>query len=170
MLNGQTLEQLQALRLPALAAAWTAQQPNAERTAPSGFDERFALLVDAEWRARENKRLTRTLRKPSRDSARPASRPSTTRPGANSTRRSSGSLATCRWVGWSTEQVLISGMTGVGKSFLACALATQACRKGYRARYWRTSHLYHACTLARAGRHLHPVPRPTRPSRRIGPR
>jgi hypothetical protein len=60
MLNGQTLEQLHALKLPALAAAWTAQQQNAELTALS-FDERLALLVDAEWRARENKRLTRAL-------------------------------------------------------------------------------------------------------------
>jgi len=48
------------------------------------------------------------------------------------------------------QQVLISGATGVGKTFLACALGHQACRKGYRARYWRASRLYHACALARA--------------------
>jgi DNA replication protein DnaC len=38
----------------------------------------------------------------------------------------------------------------VGKTFIACALGTQACRKGFRARYWRASRLYHACALARA--------------------
>jgi hypothetical protein len=60
MLPAPTLEQLQALRLTAMAAAWTAQSQNAELSALS-FDERFALLVDAEWRTRENKRLTRAL-------------------------------------------------------------------------------------------------------------
>jgi len=54
-LNAPTLEQLQALKLAAMATAWTEQQQQAEMTALA-FDERFALLVDAEWRARENKR------------------------------------------------------------------------------------------------------------------
>jgi DNA replication protein DnaC len=44
----------------------------------------------------------------------------------------------------------VTAPTGVGKTFLACALGTQACRKGFRARYWRASRLYHACALARA--------------------
>ena len=61
MLNAQTLEQLQALKLTAMAATWTTQPQDAELTALS-FDERFALLVDAEWRTRENKRLGRALR------------------------------------------------------------------------------------------------------------
>lgn len=65
MLTAQTLEQLQALKLTAMAAAWTAQPQNAELSALS-FDERFALLVDAEWRARENKRLTCALQEEGR--------------------------------------------------------------------------------------------------------
>ena len=60
MLNAPTLDQLQALKLAAMATAWTEQQQQAEMTALA-FDERFALLVDAEWRTRENKRLTRAL-------------------------------------------------------------------------------------------------------------
>ena len=60
MLNAPTLEQLHALKLGAMAAAWTAHQPQADVTALT-FDERFALLVEAEWHARENKRLTRAL-------------------------------------------------------------------------------------------------------------
>ena len=55
MLTAPTLEQLQALRLTAMAAAWTAQPQNAELSALS-FDERFALLVDAEWRADAQRR------------------------------------------------------------------------------------------------------------------
>ena len=60
MLSPPTLTQLQTLKLTAMAAAWTAQQQDAAASA-LGFDERFGLLVDAEWLARENARLTRTL-------------------------------------------------------------------------------------------------------------
>jgi DNA replication protein DnaC len=148
MLNAQTLEQLQALKLTALAAAWSTQPENAELAALS-FDERFALLVDAEWRARENKRLGRALRdaklKLPQASIEAIDYPARRELDKAVIRQ----LATCRWVD-EHQQVLISGATGVGKTFLACALGTQACRKGYRARYWRASRLYHACALARA--------------------
>jgi len=112
-------------------------------------DERFALLVDAEWRAREHKRLTRALQEAKLKLGQACLE------GIDSPARREldkaliRQLATCRWVA-EHQQILITGMTGVGKSFLACALAHQACRKGYRARYRRASRLYHACTLARA--------------------
>ena len=64
MLNAPTLEQLHALKLPAMVTAWTEQQQQADMTALA-FDERFALLVDAEWRARENTRLPAPCRTPS---------------------------------------------------------------------------------------------------------
>ena len=148
MLTAPTLEQLQALRLTAMAAAWTAQPQNAELSALS-FDERFALLVDAEWRARENKRLTRALQeakfKLSHACLEAIDYPARRELDKALIRQ----LATGRWVE-EHQQVLISGATGVGKTFIACALGTQACRQGYRARYWRASRLYHACALARA--------------------
>ena len=144
----QCLEQLQALKLTALAAAWSTQPENAELAALS-FDERFALLVDAEWRARENKRLGRALRdaklKLPHASIEAIDYPARRELDKAVIRQ----LTTCRWVD-EHQQVLISGATGVGKTFLACALGNQACRKGYRARYWRASRLYHACALARA--------------------
>jgi len=58
-------------------------------------------------------------------------------------------LATGRWVA-EHQQLLISGATGTGKSYVACAFAHQACRQGYRARYWRAPRLFQACALARA--------------------
>ena len=60
MLATPTLDKLHALKLPAMAQAWTEQQKNAELAALS-FDERLGLLIDAEWLARENKRLARAL-------------------------------------------------------------------------------------------------------------
>ena len=113
------------------------------------FDERFALLVDAEWRARENKRLTRALQdaklKLSHACLEAIDYPARRELDKAVIRQ----LATCRWVA-EHQGVLITGMTGTGKSFIACALAHQACRKGYRALYRRASRLFHELTLARA--------------------
>jgi len=148
MLNAPTLEQLQALKLAAMATAWTEQQQQADMTALA-FDERFALLVDAEWRARENTRLARALRdaklKLSQACLEAIDYPARRELDKAVIRQ----LATCRWVA-EHHGVLITGMTGTGKSFLACALAHQACRKGYRALYRRASRLFHELTLARA--------------------
>jgi DNA replication protein DnaC len=148
MLSAPTLEQLHALRLTAMAAAWTAQPQNAELSSLS-FDERFALLVDAEWRARENKRLTRALQE-AKFKLPHACIEAIDYPARRELDKALiRQLANCRWVE-EHQQVLINGATGVGKTFIACALGTQACRKGFRARYWRASRLYHACALARA--------------------
>ena len=148
MLNAPTLEQLHALKLAAMATAWTEQQQQAEMTTLA-FDERFALLVDAEWRARENKRLARALQdaklKLSQACLEAIDYPARRELDKALIRQ----LATCRWVA-EHQGVLITGMTGTGKSFLACALAHQACRKGYRALYRRASRLFHELTLAHA--------------------
>jgi DNA replication protein DnaC len=148
MLNAPTLEQLHTLKLGAMAAAWTEHQQQADMTALA-FDERFALLVEAEWRARENKRLTRALHdaklKLSQACLEAIDYPARRALDKAVIRQ----LATCRWVE-EHQGVLISGMTGTGKSFLACALAHQACRKGYRALYRRASRLFHELALARA--------------------
>ena len=61
MLNEPTIEKLRALRLGAMVAAWEEQQRSAEVVA-LGFDERLAMLVEAEWCARENKRVGRSLK------------------------------------------------------------------------------------------------------------
>ncbi len=148
MLNTPTVEKLRALRLTAMVAAWEAQQQDPSNTSLA-FDERLALLVDAEWLARENRRLARALLdaklRPSHACLEALDY--TARRGLD--KSVIRQLATCRWVA-EHHAVIIVGATGTGKSFLACALAHQACRQGYRALYWRTSRLFHELTLARA--------------------
>jgi hypothetical protein len=81
-----------------MAHAWTEQQQHAALTS-LGFDERFGLLVDAEWLARDNKRVTRALKEAKLKLPTPVWRLSTIRPGASSTRPSSASsppAAGCR--------------------------------------------------------------------------
>src|SRR5262247_4740869 len=148
MLATPTLDKLHALKLPAMAQAWTEQQQNAELVALS-FDERLGLLVDAEWLARENKRLARALQeaklKLSHACLEAIDYPARRELDKAVIRQ----LATCRWIE-EHHNVILVGATGTGKSFLACALAHQACRKGYRAGYRRASRLFHELTLARA--------------------
>ncbi len=148
MLTAPTLEKLAALKLDAMAAAWTTQQQDATMAALA-FDERFGLLVDAEWLARENKRLARALQE-----ARLKLSQASVEAIDYSARRGLDKamirqLATCRWV-QEHQNVLVVGAAGVGKGFLACALAHQACRKGYRALYRRAPRLFHELGLARA--------------------
>lgn len=148
MLNEPTMEKLMTLRLNALAAAWTEQQRNPDSSSLC-FDERLALLVDAEWLDRQNKRLGRVLRDARlrlpnaciEDLDYPARR--------QLDRTVVRQLATCAWVE-QHHNVVITGPTGVGKTYLACALAQQACRKGYRALYRRVPRLFDELTLARA--------------------
>lgn len=148
MLSPPTMEKLQALKLAAMAAAWTAQQQEAAMSQLS-FDERFSLLVEAEWLARENARLTRTLKaaklKLSQACLEAIDYPARRELDKALVRQ----LATGRWIA-EHHQLLITGATGTGKTFVACALAHQGCRQGYRALYWRVSRLFHALALARA--------------------
>ena len=148
MLTEPTSEKLQAMRLETMAATWRDQtgKPDVHKLA---FDERFGMLVDAEWLYRENKRLTTALR----DAKLRISNACIEDIEFSTKRELDGAqvrqLGTCRWV-VEHQNVLISGATGTGKTYLACALAQQACRKGHRAIYRRAARLYSELALARA--------------------
>jgi DNA replication protein DnaC len=148
MLNEPTTEKLQALRLHGMLAAWQEQGRQAE-IAGLGFDERFALLVEAEWLRRENERLVRNLREAKLRLSQACLEDIDYSARRELDRAQIRQLATCRWVA-EHQSVLITGATGTGKTYVACALAHQACRHGYRAVYRRTSRLFDELTLARA--------------------
>jgi DNA replication protein DnaC len=148
MLREPTIEKLRAMHLDGMADGWIEQQRNADAGA-LGFDERFGMLVDAEWLHRENKRLARALREAKlklgqacvEDIDYPARR--------ELDKATVRQLATCRWVS-EHQNVLVTGMTGTGKTYVGCALAQQACRKGFRAAYRRAPRLFDELRLARA--------------------
>jgi DNA replication protein DnaC len=148
MLNEPTMEKLKALRLDALAAAWTAQQQQPD-TAKLAFDERLGMLVDAEWLHRENKRLGRCLKEAKLKLSNACIEDIDYAARRELDKAVIRQLATCRWI-TEHQNVVITGMTGTGKTYVACALAQQACRKGHRALYRRASRLTDEMTLARA--------------------
>jgi len=148
MLTEPTLDKLKALNLQAMAAAWLAQRDD-PKVAALDFDERFGLLVDAEWLHRENKRLARLLREAKLRIGHACVEDIDYAPARALDRAIVRRVATCRWV-HEHQHVVITGATGTGKTYLACALAQQACRKGHRTLYRRMPRLLHEVALARA--------------------
>lgn len=149
MLNEPTVEKLQAMRLEGMLHAWQEQQRLLPQMGELGFDERLGLLVEAEWLYRENKRLERAL-KEAKLKIGGACVEAIDYPAQRRLAKATvAQLATCRWVA-EHQQILITGATGTGKTYIACAFAQQACRRGHRAVYRRASRLFHDLRLARA--------------------
>ncbi len=142
------MQKLQSLRLTAFAAAWAEQQKNPEMNQLS-FDERLGMLVDAEALARENARIARCLREAKLRMSTACLEDLDFSPKRELDKTVMRQLGNCRWVA-EHQNVLVTGATGTGKTYVACALAQQACRKGYRAIYRRVPRLFEELTLAHA--------------------
>lgn len=147
MLTQQTLDKLHAMKLKGLTEGYQDQLRRADLDSLS-FDERFGLLVDQEWLHRQNRRLARRLREAKLRL--PASVEDLDYATPRGLERSLiSALASCHWL-QERQNVLISGPTGVGKTFLLCALANAALRQGFTARYYRLPRLIGDLGLAKA--------------------
>jgi DNA replication protein DnaC len=148
MLDASTIEKLSALQLDAMAAAWQEQQRRTDHDVLT-FDERFGMLVDAQWLARENRRLQRALKEARLRLTQASLEAIDHRPTRPLDKALLRQLATGRWI-IEHHNVVITGPTGTGKTFIACALAHHACRSGFRALYRRLPRLFEELTLAHA--------------------
>jgi DNA replication protein DnaC len=148
MITEPTLDRLVALRLRAMAHAYRTQLQDASASTLS-FDERLGLLVEAEHLARQHRALDRRLKEAHLRLPQACLEDVRADAGRGLERRVVRQLATGQWVA-AHQHVLITGPTGVGKTYLACALGQQACRHGYRVLYRRLPRLFDELTLARA--------------------
>jgi DNA replication protein DnaC len=139
MLEHNTLDQLRALKLYGAADALQEQmhQPNIHAMS---FEERLALLVDREANVRNERKQSRLLRDAQLKFPRAAIEDFDNRPGRGIERKAFMSLALSNWI-TQGDTILLSGPTGVGKSWLACALAHYACRRRHSALYLRVPRL-----------------------------
>ena len=147
MLNEQTCEKLYTLRLPGMVEALRGQLSQPEMN-DLAFEERLAMLVDAECVFRENKRMKRLLKNAKLKL--PASLEDIDYRAPRGLDKSVMlSLGTCAWIR-KHQNIIIVGPTGTGKTYLSCALAQRACREGMSAIYLRTPTLYRTLAMARA--------------------
>jgi len=148
MLTQPTVEKLYALRLNGMADAFRAQQqdPNVGQL---GFDERLALLVDQQWNWKQNRALARRLANARLKNA-TCVEDIDFRQARGLDRSLIRSLAAdSHWVR-QHQHIFLVGPTGIGKSYVACALAQKACRDGFSALYTRASQLFRDLAAARA--------------------
>jgi DNA replication protein DnaC len=148
VLQEPTIEKLYAMRLATMAEAWK-QQSQDPKIGSLSFDERFALLVDAEHLARDNRKLSRLLKDAQLRLPDACVEDTDVSSARGLDKAFVRQLATCSWV-HEHLNVLLSGSTGVGKSYVACALAQSACRKALRVIYRRVPRLLDELALARA--------------------
>lgn len=146
MLNQPTIDKMLTMKMNAMAEAFH-QQLGSSRYAELPFEDRIGMMIDAEYSAREQRKLTRRLQCARlRQPACIEDIDFKARRGLD--RQVLLSLASCQWVRQNLN-LLITGPTGTGKTYLACALANKACRSGLTAYYARASHLPHQLAVAR---------------------
>ena len=146
MLTNPTLDKLQRLRLTGMYDAYR-EQIESSRYDALDFDQRFALLLDRQEAEQDSRRLQTRLKKAAlRQNACVEDIDYRKSRGLNKT--AMHALAECRWLR-SHENCIITGPTGAGKSYLACALGNQACRRGFTVRYFRAPRLFQELAVAR---------------------
>ena len=146
MLTNPTLDKLQRLRLTGMYDAYREQLESTRYDALT-FDERFAMLIDRQEAEQDNRRLQTRLKKAKlRQNACVEDIDYRQSRGLNKTLVRA--LAECTWLR-SHENCIITGPTGAGKSYLACAFGNQACRRGFSALYFRAPRLFQELAVAR---------------------
>lgn len=147
MLSHPILEKLQQMRFFGMQAALQEQMQMPD-IGQLSFEDRLGLLVDREMTERDNRRLKTRLRQ-----AKLRQQACVEDVDFRHPRKLDKTLfmrlAECRWIK-EHSNVLITGPTGVGKSYLACALAHKSCSQGYSAMYFRLPRLLHQLSIAKA--------------------
>jgi DNA replication protein DnaC len=148
MLTQHTMATLKHLKLDGMAKAFEEQieQPAINALC---FEERFGMLVDRECNHRDTRRITRLMKNAKFKFPSACIEDIDYRASRSLDERQIASLASGDWIRHA-QVVIFTGLTGVGKSWLACALGVQACRQGFSAYYARAPRLFEELKIAHA--------------------
>ena len=147
MLNQATMDKLASMKLAVMARVYK-KQLEAPDTRMLTFEERFGMVVDAEWNHRLDNRIKKSLQKATLriptasladldyDPLRKLDRGYVTR------------LSDCSWIR-EHRNMIITGLTGTGKTYLSCAFASAACLESWKVKYVRVNRLLTDLAIAR---------------------
>jgi len=146
MLTQQTITRLRALKLDGMARAFEEHlsQPAAQTLS---FEERVGMLVDRETAWRDTRRLERLLKQARLKYPAACMEDIDTRAVRGLDARVLTNLAGCDWVR-SGQSIIITGATGLGKTWIACALGNATCRQGFSVFYARFGRLLEELRIA----------------------
>lgn len=139
MLNNQTMDKLAGMRLSAMSREYRRQLEHPS-TSDLSFEDRFAMLVDSEWTARKNNQLGRLLKAANLRIGNACLEDLDYSSKHNLDKNMVARLADCAWIR-EGRNLIITGFTGTGKTYLACAFGNAACRQGFKVRYYRVNRL-----------------------------
>lgn len=146
-MTNQTLDKLNSMKLRAMEQEYR-RQIELPANAALSFDERLAMIVDAEWLAKANNRLQRFLRKAN------LREPSANLENINFDHKRNldkttiARLADCSWIK-EGKNLIITGATGTGKTYLVSAFGNAACRKSLKAHSYRVNRLLTDLAISR---------------------
>ena len=146
MQHTQLIQQLRTLRVPGMVEALEQQLEQPATHSDLSFEERMTLLIDRETTYRQNNKVQRLL-KTAKLKLQAYPEDIDYKHSRNLDKSQYASLLSCQWIE-QHHNVLLTGPTGCGKTYLGCVLATQACRQGYSVRYFRASRLLDALAIA----------------------
>ena len=146
MQHSQLIQQLRTLRVPGMVEALEQQLEQPGTHSDLSFEERLGLMIDRETTHRSNNKVERLLKAAKlKLQAYPEDINYTHPRGLD--KGKFASLLSGQWIEHH-QNVLITGATGCGKTYLGCVLATQACKQGYSVRYFRSSRLLEQLSIA----------------------
>ena len=146
MPHSQRIQQLRTLRVPGMVEALEQQLEQPATHNDLSFEERLGLMIDREITHRANNKVDRLLKAAKlKLQAYPEDINYTHPRGLDKSQFAS--LLSGQWIEHH-QNVLLTGATGCGKTYLGCVLATQACKQGYSVRYFRTSRLLEQLSIA----------------------
>ena len=146
MLNNQTAEKLRTMKLPAMAAEYLRQAESPDMAALD-FDERLGMIVDAEWFAKDSNRIKKLTQDAKLRVSGACFAGVDYRPSRKLDRAYVARLSDFMWVR-ETKNLILTGATGTGKTWLACAFGAEACRKGLHTAYYRVNRLLNEMAAA----------------------